>query len=163
MPQRTDAVWQEAIHLIAAYEALQRVFARSSSPTVQGYARSLAEGRHHHDAVLAAGQNGRWPAGFLAGLREGAREMPYLLAVVPESERAAAIEEVAAAGGMWLADLVRGTKRRAAAILKRGRIRSEDEYRCVRERVDQLEGEQPPSADLPRYYALLDSFGTPAR
>ncbi len=158
MARRTEAVWQEVTHLVAAFEAAHAALAQSSDPELRAYAEPLAQGLRAGQAAVAAGQSGTWPAGLLTGLRQGAREIPMLVAMLPESERAGAAQAIELAGRTWLVALIRGTQRQAAAILKRGRIRSQDEYYCVREYVDQLEQQAARGETLDRLYALLDAY-----
>ena len=162
MAARSDAVWQEVVHLVAAFEALHAAVSQSSVAELRAYAAPLAEGLREGQAAVAAGRDGAWPPGLLTGLRQGARELPMFVAMLPESERPAAAQAIEQAGGTWVVALIRGTKRRATAILKRGRIRDEDEYYCVREYVDQLEQRASDEATLRPFYSLLDAYpGTP--
>ncbi len=158
MSIRSEAVWQEVVHLVAAFEALLTALDRMGDSSARELARLLGDGMRSGREAVAAGRDGAWPVGLLAGLRQGARDLPNVLALLPEHERAVAAAEVDAAGGSWLAALVRGTARRSAAIAKRGQIRSEDEYHCVRERVDQLEHQGAEEAKLRPLYTLLDQY-----
>jgi hypothetical protein len=154
------------VHLVAAFAVLRDAFARSSDASLNVYAAALSDGLRSGQAAVAIGRDGVWPTGLLAGMRQGARELVYLLAMLPDSERPQAIAEVQVAGGPWLAALLNGTARRSAAIAKRGRIRSEDEFYCVRERIDQLEGTpDDTSVELRNLYALVDAYpdAAPAR
>lgn len=161
MSRRSEATWQEVVHLVAAFEAIQHALARTSDPQLRAYAEPLALGLRAGQAAVAAGRDGAWPPGLLAGLRQGGRELPHFVEALPDAERAVASAEMEAAGGPWLAALMRGTARRTAAILKRGRIRTEDEYHCVRERVDQLEQQGGADGELRTLYALLDAYPDP--
>jgi hypothetical protein len=158
MPRRSDATWQEVVHIVAAFEALQAAFARTADTSARAYAEPLAAGLRAGREAVAAGRDGVWLPGLVAGLRQGGRDLPYVLALLPEAERVRAAEEVDAAGGPWLVALIRGTARRAAASAKRGRIGSEDEFYCVRERVDQLEQQGAAEDALRPLYALLDAY-----
>jgi hypothetical protein len=158
MPRRSDATWQEVVHLIAAFEALHAAFARTADAGVRAYAAPLADGLRAGRTAVAAGRDGTWPAGLLAGLRQGGRELPHVLAVLPVDERAQAAREVNAAGGPWLSALIRGTARQTAVIARRGRIQSEDEFYCVRERVDQLEAQGTQDEELRKLYTLLGAY-----
>lgn len=158
MARRTEATWQEVVHLVAAFEAVQAGFARSKHAEARTSALHLAQGLETGRAAIAAGRDGQWPPGLVAGLRQGGRELPYLLLLLPDDERPAAVAAISEAGGVWLADLITGTSRKAKAILKRGQITSEDEYHCVRARIDQLEQQGAPAEDRQPYSALVDAY-----
>lgn len=151
-------MWQEVVHLVAAFEALHAALAQSSVAELSAHAELLAEGLREGKAAVAAGRDGAWPPGLLTGLRQGGRDLPMLVAMLPESERFVAAQAIEQAGGTWIVALIRGTQRRAVAVLRRGRIRNADEYYCVREYVDQLEQRASSDEVLQRFYALLDRY-----
>jgi len=127
VPKRSEAVWQEVQHLVAAFHALVNAYRRSTDSRALDLVPSLEAGAAPHEAAVAAGRDGDWPAGLRLGLRQGAREILHLLTSLPLDERTKAFDEVIDAGGPWLRELLfndKGLNR----ILARGRIRSSDEY-----------------------------------
>jgi len=158
MPKRSEASWLELTHLVAAFEALLAGFRQSADASARARAEALEFGLAPSRTALAAGPAGKWPAALLVGVREGARELPMLLASLPPTERRAVAIEVEQAGGRWLTDLILGAKTRIPKILARGRLRNEDEYRMVRAYVDTIEGEVPAPPELAQLWTLLDSF-----
>jgi hypothetical protein len=158
MPKRSEASWLELTHLVAAFEACQAGFRRSADADARAQAEALESGLAPAQAALDAGPGGVWPAGLLAGMREGARELPMLLTGLPRNERRAVAIEVERAGGRWLTELLFGAKTRIPKILARGRLRDEDEYRMVRAYVDTIEGDDPAPPELAQLWMLLDSF-----
>ena len=127
MPKRSEAVWEEVQHLVAACQALIDAYRRSADPRAVESVSSLEVGLAPHLEAIASGRDAKWPAGLRVGLRQGAREILHLLLRLPADERAKAFDEIIDAGGPWLRQLLFDDKG-LTRILARGRIRSSDEY-----------------------------------
>lgn len=162
MAHRSEATWNEVQHLVAAFEALLEGVRRSADPACREAARSLEQGLTSHRNAVASGQHARWPVGLRTGLRQGAREIPIFLSRLPADERERVTKEVFAAGGRWLAALLRATDRRIDSALARGHIRTDDEFYSLRAAVDELESSQAHDSRLRRLWALLDQYDTPS-
>src|SRR5688572_18434550 len=105
-PRRSESTWQEVSHIVAAFEALQKAVARSADPQVRAFAEPLLQGLLPGRQAVAAGRDARWPTGLLTGLRQGGREIPHLIEMLPEDERRQAIAQIDAAGGIWVRSLI---------------------------------------------------------
>ena len=127
MSNRSELVWQEVQHLVAAFRALVSAYRRSADSRCLDLVPSLEAGVAPHQAALAAGRDADWPAGLRLGLRQGAREILHLLISLPIDERTRAFGEIMDAGGPWIRQLLFNDKR-LNRILARGSIRSSDEY-----------------------------------
>ena len=127
MPTRSEAVWQEAQHLVAAFQALIDAYRRSRDPHAIESVTSLELALAPHLKAIASGRDAKWPTGLRVGLRQGAREILHLILTLPASERAKAFDKIIDAGGPWLRQLLFNDKS-LDRILTRGRIRSADEY-----------------------------------
>src|SRR5262245_50382266 len=84
--------------LVALFKA-QLEWLRRADP--DGVGRSLdAVNLARYDELLAQGPTGRWPAGFLSGLKEGIRDCQVMLEMAyPASERSALRHALRVAAG----------------------------------------------------------------
>jgi len=93
-----------------------------------------------YDRFLAQGPGARWPAGSLPGLKQGIRDLQFMLDRAYTGRQRVQmrqrLRESAGAAAEWR-DARDG--KQLTAILKRGRIRNEDEYHLVRAEIDRLE------------------------
>ena len=157
MARRSEKTWKELTELVAAYEVYVANLPICDNDylrtTVQYLERGLAA---HRRAVAGVIDGPPWPKGLMTGLRQGAREtfpeMTSTFRAHPE-----VVKEIRRVGGGSLARLL-NYPAQAAKMIKRGRIRNEDEYYAVRARIDEIEGRSEHEAELHALYALLDRF-----
>jgi hypothetical protein len=148
--------FQAKQQLVALFKA-QLELLRQADP--QGAGRHLnAVDLGKYDRLLAGGRTARWPAGMLSGLKQGIRDLQLMLEMAyPTSERGRIREVLRVAGGQAAELLEARDSQRLAAIRKRKRIRSEDEYFLVRSAIDRLEASSAPDrAALEELYRLAD-------
>ncbi len=92
-----------------------------------------------------------------SGLVEILRDLPHMTSV-PEQRRIFALVEQET--GLRMVDFIDRDSARLKAILARGRIRGEADYRLVRSHVDVLEGDPGQAAALEEAYRLIGEFET---
>jgi hypothetical protein len=92
-----------------------------------------------------------------SGLVEILRDLPHMTSV-PEQRRIFALVEQET--GLRMVDFIDRDSARLKAILARGRIRGEADYRLVRSHVDVLEGDPGQAAALEAAYRLIGEFET---
>jgi hypothetical protein len=155
MTEKQQAQFRNKQQLVALFRAqielLRRVYP-------YGVGRALDGPFTRYDDLLALGPTGRWPAGMLAGLKQGIRDAQTMLDMAYlGSERAVVRNRLHAAAGEAIEILEERDAKRLAAIRKRKHIRTEDEYYLVRATIDRLEGEREDPNVLRELYALADA------
>ena len=111
-----------------------------------------------YEQLLARGPGARWPAGFLAGLKEGIRDGQHMLELAyGPNRRPELMRDLRARAGDALEVIESRDAARVQVILKRGRVRGEAEYYLVRAAIDRLESEPHPDKErLDRLRAIAD-------
>jgi hypothetical protein len=143
--------------LVALFKA-QLDLLRRADP--QGIGRHLDAVRlSRYDELLAQGPAGRWPAGWLSGLKQGIRDQQFMLDMAyPAAQQEGVRLELRAAAGAAVDLLEARDAKRLEGILKRKRIRTEDEYHLVRAAIDRLEADTTPDVKgLRELYAIADA------
>ena len=92
-----------------------------------------------------------------AGLVEMLRDLPHMTSLAEQRRIFALVEQET---GLRMVDFIDRDSARLKAILARGRIRGEAEYRLVRSHVDVLEGDPGQAAALEEAYRLIGEFET---
>jgi len=90
-------------------------------------------------------------------LRETLRDLPPEMSITQQRRLFAEVEHET---GLRLVDFIDRDSTRLKAILARGRIRGEADYRLVRSHVDVLEGDPDQAAALEEAYRLIGEFET---
>lgn len=157
MAQRSQKSWQELTELVAAFEIYIAYVHLAYDEHLRGMAPLLSQGLAPHRKAVAEGISGPpWPKGLLVGLRQGAREsFPGMGRVFRDHPNV--IEEIRRAGGETLTKLLAYSEQ-AARVLKRGKIRSEDEFYVVRARIDEIEGKPEFRTELDGLYAVVGHY-----
>jgi hypothetical protein len=91
------------------------------------------------------------------GLHELLRDLPHTTSIPTQRRLFALVEQET---GLRMLDFIDRDSARLKAILARGRIRGEAEYRLVRSHVDVLEGDPGQAAALEEAYRLIGEFET---
>ena len=91
------------------------------------------------------------------GLKELLRDLPHTTSIPTQRRLFAEVEQET---GLRLVDFLDRDSTRLKAILARGRIRGEADYRLVRSHVDVLEGDPDQAAALEEAYRLIGEFET---
>src|SRR6267143_3222364 len=147
--------------LIRACENVTAELRRVDDPTAAVLADSLARSILEYSKVLASAKPTASKSEFASGLTQALRELPEILRHLPQISWDVRKSLVFACRRAVEAELPRffdKERERAAQIIARGRIRSEDEWYLVRSFIDEYEAEPQRAADLPGLYRLVDSF-----
>jgi hypothetical protein len=91
------------------------------------------------------------------GMKEMLRDLPHSVPLPVQRRLFAQVEQET---GLRLATYLDRDSARLKAILARGRIRNEDEYRLLRSHIDTLEGDPGQAAALQEAYRLSGEFET---
>jgi hypothetical protein len=156
MPSSPEEQFQARRRLVQLFRA-QLELLREADP--DGIGREVdAVNLGPYDQLLAQGPKARWPAGFLAGLKEGIRDVQHTLELAyGPGRRSDLLRHLRERAGDAIGVLEARDASRLEAILKRGRIRGDAEYYLVRAAIDRLESErQPDEARLQALRALAD-------
>ncbi|WFR81869.1 hypothetical protein P9875_12225 [Janthinobacterium rivuli] len=93
-----------------------------------------------------------------AGLEQGLRELPLLLAGVEPQNRAKITDALNNAVRAAYPEFVAKEAKYLEQILINGRIRSENQFYLVHHRIDELEGTGATATQLDALYRLIDEF-----
>lgn len=93
-----------------------------------------------------------------AGLEQGLREMPLLLAGVDPKHRSQVVAALSSAVRTFYPDFAAKEAKRIEEILTAGKIRGENQFYFVRHRIDELESSGDPETQLSELYRLVDEF-----
>ena len=152
MPSSPEEQFQAKRQLVHLFKAQLELLRAADPDGVSNL--SLAR----FDQLLEKGPRARWPTGLLSGLREGIRDVQYILELAYGPARHAELMRYLrdrVGDAVQLLELRDAS--RIESILKRGRIRGEAEYHLVRAAIDRLEAEQnPDQARLRQLRALVD-------
>ena len=96
---------------------------------------------------------------FAAGLEQGLRDTPDVIAMVSPEWRANVAKALNRAVLTAYPEFLAKDAERLAKIRTRGKIRTESEYYLIRHKIDVLEGSGDTEL-LTEFYALADSFGS---
>jgi hypothetical protein len=157
MARRSEKTWRELAELVAAYEVYVANLHICDNEDLRSTVQYLEQGLAVHRRAVAGGIDGPpWPKGLMTGLRQGAREtFPELTSTFRTHPEV--VKEIRRVGGDSLTQLL-NYPAQVAKMIKRGRIRNEDEYYAARARVDEIEGYSEHEAELQAVYELLDRF-----
>jgi hypothetical protein len=157
MTEKQQAQFRNKQQLVALFRA-QVELLRGADPHGVGRVLDTVPFKRYDD-LLALGPTGRWPSGMLAGLKQGIRDAQAMLDIAyPGGERAVDRNKLHTAAGEAIDILEERDAKRLAAIRKRKRIRTQDEYYLVRATIDRLEGERDADPDVLReLYALANA------
>lgn len=114
---------------------------------------SLAKAQY--EEFLSAGES---KSRIAAGLEQGLRELPLLLADVEAKNRSQAIAALRTAVLTFYPQFAVKEAKRLEEILTTGKIRGENQYYLVRHRIDQLEGSGNSEPETSKLYRLIDDF-----
>ena len=93
-----------------------------------------------------------------AGLEQGLRELPLLLADVKLKNRSQVVAALSSAVRTFYPDFAAKEAKRLEEILTTGKIRGENQFYLVRHRMDELEGSGDSETQLRKLYRLVDEF-----
>jgi hypothetical protein len=117
----------------------------------------MNESRDHFERLISEDIRKGRVSYLKSGLVEMLRDLPHMISV-PEQRRIFALVEQET--GLRMVDFIDRDSARLKAILARGRIRGEADYRLVRSHVDVLEGDPGQAAALEVAYRLIGEFET---
>ena len=118
---------------------------------------TLKDIRDHFEGLISEDIKRGRVSYLKSGLVEMLRDLPHMTSV-PEQRRIFALVEQET--GLRMVDFIDRDSARLKAILARGRIRGEADYRLVRSHVDVLEGDPGQAAALEEAYRLIGEFET---
>ena len=155
--RRSEKTWKEFVELVAAWEVYVAHLHLADYPPMRTRADNYAPALRFYRETVAAGIEGPpWPKGMMAGLRQGSREAFPQIAAVFRSHPDV-VRSFRQAGGQSL-EQVLNYPAQVARMIKRGRIRNEDEYYAARARIDDIEGDDAHRAELLAIDTLLQRF-----
>jgi len=93
-----------------------------------------------------------------AGMEQGLRETPMLLASMGSSVRKLAADSLTAAIAAHYPEFLAKDAERLKEVKSRGFIRGENDYYLVRHHIDTLEGEAGRKDELRKCYEMVDRF-----
>jgi hypothetical protein len=113
--------------------------------------------RAHTQRTLAERIRKNQVSSLRTGLIEILRDLPHMKSLAEQRRIFALVEQET---GLRMVDFIDRDSARLKAILARGRIRGEADYRLVRSHVDVLEGDPGQAAALEEAYRLIGEFET---
>ena len=113
--------------------------------------------RAHTQRTLAERIRKNQVSSLRTGLIEILRDLPHMKSLAEQRRIFALVEQET---GLRMVDFIDRDSARLKAILARGRIRGEADYRLVRSHVDVLEGDPGQAAALEAAYRLIGEFET---
>ena len=113
-----------------------------------------------YEEFLSAGES---KSRLAAGLEQGLREMPLLLADLETKSRSQAVAALRSAVLRFYPEFAVKETERLEEILNAGKIRGESQFYLVRHRIDELEGSSDSGTLLSELYRLVDEFEARSR
>lgn len=96
-----------------------------------------------------------------AGMEQGLRDLPNILATLPEQERRNALNTYRRIMQSSLPNFFESELKKREQIITRGKIKNDREWYLLRDRVDEIEGNASQTSELVVLYKLLDSYEAP--
>lgn len=110
------------------------------------------------DEILGSTNNPVKPSQLALGFEQNLREIPLILADLPEQIRPSAVKVFYKVVGNHLPNFFEKNKTQLDHIVSKGQIRTENEWYLVRLRVDEIEGHSSSETELEVLYELLSKF-----
>jgi hypothetical protein len=165
MARRTEAVVKrskserEILELLQRFDAVLAIVRTLNSPNADRFVELTGQSLAQVRAILRASPQPVPLSKVLAGLRQSLRELPLvlqsLLADAPPSDR----EKIATAINTFASPaFLQEQAEKAREVMRRGVIRSEQEWYLLRWRLDQIEGRGAHQEEITLLWKLLDAY-----
>lgn len=118
------------------------------------WAKSLSQMR----AMIGEAKRGVNRSALAAGLEQGLRETPLVLASLPEIERNSALKAFRRIVQTNVPNFFQEEREAREKVIVRGKIKNEREWYLLRHRVDEIEGDASQTSELAELYKLLDAY-----
>ena len=147
------------------FDALSAVYSRfigelksCGHPSALWMAESLEQSNSKMSEWLSDPTSGITRSKLAAGMKQGLRDFPLGLRDYPKPVGPRLMSALRTIIQEEAPDLLADEREKLSRILKRGRVRNEDEFYLVRHRVDEIEGHAEHQSELAGLLKLLDEF-----
>lgn len=144
--------------LVAVYERFNQVLRSYPEPRTDALVTNWGNWKKQVGAELQRPQVRVSRAQLVAGLKQGLREMPNVLATVSPVSRLKLLRTLHVIVEEEMPGFFAKDTQRISQIIRRGRIRTEGELDVIRHRIDEIEGNVERSEELNALYSLLDAY-----
>ena len=104
--------------------------------------------------MLSEAKPGVNRSALVAGLEQGLRETPLVLASLPEMERNSALKTFRRVVQSNIPSFFEKEREAREKVIARGKLKNENEWYLLRHRVDELEGNAAQVTELAELYKL---------
>lgn len=143
------------------YEELGTAFQASKISLLIEISATWAKSFEQIRAMLKEEKPRATRSAIAAGMEQGLRDLPNILATLPEQERRNALNTYRRIMQSSLPNFFESELKKREQIIARGKIKNDREWYLLRDRVDEIEGNASQTSELVVLYKLLDSYEAP--
>lgn len=146
--------------LLDIYEELIQELSQFDDPFLDKVINSLSTSLKQTNEMLSDTNSPIKPSQFVSGFEQGLRDMHVMLGDLSSSIRPPALKVFYRVVVNHLPDFFQKSKAQLGRIVATGKIKNENEWYLVRNRVDEIEGQSNSEVELAVLNELLDKFET---
>ena len=149
-------------NLTTVYKQLGEEFKKTGNAKLLAIAESWGASFSQLHTEIGKNNLPAKPTALVAGLEQGLRETPSLLSGLPEEQHRLAIKVFQRVIESNLPGFFEKELETLEKIIARGKIKSEKEWYLVRQRVDEIEGDDSRTSELMQLYTMTDAYESTA-
>jgi uncharacterized protein YciW len=144
--------------LICIYDELGRQLGALNYPELEMILKSWTMSKSQIQSALNNPESNMRPSQFVSGLEQGLNETPLILSDLAEDKRVATLKLFYRVVKSNIPDFFKKIESSLANVVTLGKIKSENEWYIVRNRIDEIEGKESSREELSVLYNLIGAY-----